>query len=221
MTDSGSLPDFTDKAVLVTGIDSPIGYAIAEALVRSGARVHCVSGHHDQCREKIKNLRRSGKASGHVADLRNGTAAIQLAHQINEELPQLHLVVSTDRIAENSAPTDLLRGIGQGGVEILGEMAFVHELLPTLRAAGTAAAPARVVLVGNLSQSTIHQKLGTQAKEVATHPSEQRVSLDFIDVSLVDVRAESVASFFVLSALNELLSTGSSVRQRDVEGPFH
>lgn len=221
MMDYGNLPDFTDKVVLVTDTDSLMGYAIAEALVNSGACVYGVSAHHDQCAEQVKNLRPLGKASVHVADLRNGMAALQLAHLINEELPQLHLLVSIARIAENSAATDLLRGISQGGTEILGEMAFVQELLPTLRAASIPAEPARVVLVGDFSQSPVQLKLGRQAKEIAARLAEQRVNLNLIDLSLVEGTTESAASFFVLSALTGLLSAGASGRKGDAEGLLH
>lgn len=221
MTDYKGRPSLTNKAALVTDIGSPMGYAVAEALVKAGARVHGVNANHDQCVDQINCLRQWGKASGHVADLRNAMSTLQLARLVNEELPQLHLVVSTVRIAEASDAADLIREVSQGNVEILGELAFIQELLPALRVASTVAVPARVVLVGDFSHSPTQLKPATRTKEIATRLAEHRVNLNLIDLGLVNGATESAAAFFVLSALMGLLSSDASAQKVEIEGFLH
>ncbi len=216
MNDHDDVLSVAGKVALVTDMESPLGYAIAEALVKAGAQVHGVNPDHDRCAEQVRTLRRWGKASGFVVDLRNGMSATQLAHLINEELPRLHLVVSTSRIAVNESTESLIPGMPSDRAELLGEMAFIQDLFGVLSAAGSAVDPARVVLVGQFSSAERGERLESLAREAAMRLGGQYVNLNLIDIRSSASASQAPVISSVLSALMGFLSSGAAQRRGEI-----
>lgn len=216
MNDHEDVLSVAGKVALVTDMASPMGYAIAEALVKAGAQVHGVNPDHDRCAEQVRTLRRWGKASGFVVDLRNGMSAAQLAHLINEELPRLHLVVSTSRIAVNESSENLIPGIASDRTELLGEMAFVQDLLGALSAAGSAVDPARVVLVGQFSSAERGERPEMRAGEAVMRLGRQNVNLNLIDIRPSANASMAPVISSVLSALMGFLSSSAAQRRGEI-----
>ena len=193
------------KVALVTDMASPLGQAIAEALVRAGAHVHGVNADHDQCVAQVNALRRWGGASGHAVDLRNGMAALRLARLLNEELPRLHLVVSTSRIAAAVPAATFIPETSSETAELLGELAFVQELLEVLKTGASAEDRARVVLVGQFSEAMNRQSLERQAKESAARLASHHVDLNLIDLRSPPTSAQTPSILLVVAALKGYL----------------
>ena len=63
--------DLSNKSALVTGGTKGIGRAIAEALVKAGARVAITARHEDEVAEAVSQLNTLGTATGHVCDVRD------------------------------------------------------------------------------------------------------------------------------------------------------
>jgi len=61
----------SNKTALVTGGTKGIGRAIAEALVKAGARVAITARHEDEVAEAVSQLNTLGTATGHVCDVRD------------------------------------------------------------------------------------------------------------------------------------------------------
>jgi NAD(P)-dependent dehydrogenase (short-subunit alcohol dehydrogenase family) len=65
--------DLSNKTALVTGGTKGIGRAIAESLIKAGARVVITARHEDEIAEAVSQLNTPGPgtATGHVCDVRN------------------------------------------------------------------------------------------------------------------------------------------------------
>ena len=85
---------FADQVVLVTGGGSGIGYAIAEAYLRCGARVIIASRNEERLQKAHAELAKLGTVYSKVLDIREPEKGDELADWIKEEFGHLDILVN-------------------------------------------------------------------------------------------------------------------------------
>jgi citronellol/citronellal dehydrogenase len=85
---------FKDKVVLVTGGGSGIGYAIAEQLLKLGARVFIASRKEERLSAAVEKLRAFGSCEYFVCDIRNTESIHLMAKGIHEKAGRLDMLVN-------------------------------------------------------------------------------------------------------------------------------
>ncbi len=85
---------FQNQIALVTGGGSGIGYAIAEQLLRYGAKVYIASRKEDRIQKAAEQLLASGSCEGVVCDIRNSEEVQRLSDAIREKDGRLDILVN-------------------------------------------------------------------------------------------------------------------------------
>lgn len=83
-----------DKVCVVTGGTSGIGAMIAEAYVKSGAKVYVASRKADACEETAKRLSEFGTCIGIPANLSSEQGCADLSNAIKENESKVHVLVN-------------------------------------------------------------------------------------------------------------------------------
>jgi len=84
---------FDNKVVLVTGSARGIGYACAEKLLESGAKVAVVDIIQESLDEAVKTLSQKGTAKGYILDLSKISEMNGVVAKIREELGEIDVLV--------------------------------------------------------------------------------------------------------------------------------
>lgn len=140
------------KVAVVTGGSRGIGRMIAEALVRSGARVIISSRKADACDAAAAELSELGHCTSVPADLSNAAGVRHLADAVGERERQLHLLFNNAG-ATWGAPLEEFPDEAWDKVlstNVKAPFALSAALLPLLRAAATNEDPARIINVGSV-----------------------------------------------------------------------
>lgn len=194
MTLNNELVDLSGKIALVTSMGTAWGFEIAKNLVMANATVHAVNPDPIACRAQVKQLQKLGRVRGHVVNLQNPLAPAHLAHLLCEELPQLHVVVSNERISRSETSTSMLTAEPFADHWLEGDLCLIHDLLECLSDASAVADPARVVVIGHMPglaiidlairKSTARQKAKplSPAQSIAQRFVRNQVNLNFIDL---------------------------------------
>jgi NAD(P)-dependent dehydrogenase (short-subunit alcohol dehydrogenase family) len=140
------------KVALVTGGTSGIGAMIARGYVESGARVYVASRKADACEQVAKELSAFGTCLPLPADLGAMDGVRQLARELAEREPKLHVLVNNAG-ANWAAPLGQYPESGWDKVMSLNLKAifFLTEaLIPALAAAASDEDPARVINIASI-----------------------------------------------------------------------
>lgn len=140
------------KVAVVTGGTRGIGLMIAQGYVEAGARVIVASRKAEACEEAAAELSKLGACIGIAADLSTEEGAAGLAQAIGERESAVHILVNNAG-ANWGAPLEEFPDSGWDRVfnlNLKGPFHLTVKLLPLLRAAATAADPARVINVGSI-----------------------------------------------------------------------
>jgi NAD(P)-dependent dehydrogenase (short-subunit alcohol dehydrogenase family) len=144
------------KTALVTGGASGIGRAIAESLVRAGARVLISSrkpGAAEQALHDLNTLAGSGSAEAITADVSTEAGVDALADEVRRRCQRLSVLVNN----AGTIRAEQLEQFPYGGwspvlaVNVAGLFTLTQRLLPVLRAAASHEDPARVINVGSVA----------------------------------------------------------------------
>ena len=146
--------DMTGKVVAITGANSGIGLATAEALARSGATIFACGRDADKLDRAAATLRTAangGRIETFVADLASVAHVRELAAAIARRTDRLDVLihnagVTTDRQIETEDGFELTFA-----VNVLAPFVLTTELLPLL----TASAPARVITVSSAMHASV------------------------------------------------------------------
>ena len=150
---SADLFDLTGRRALVTGGAQGLGRMIAEGLLQAGAAVVITSRHEDVVRQAADELSAFGHCVGIAADLSTPQAAVTLAHEVEAALGGCDILINNAgktwgaplaKFPDAAWPSVM-------AVNVQTPFTLVRELLPLLRAGGSADDPARVINVGSVA----------------------------------------------------------------------
>ncbi|MBU3749705.1 MAG: SDR family oxidoreductase [Mycobacterium sp.] len=171
------------KTALVTGGTRGIGMMIARGLLQAGASVVVSSRKADAVAEAVAALSESGEVRGVPADLSRREECQRLAAEVMAHSDTLDILVNNAG-ATWGEPLESFPAAAWDRVldlNVKSPFWMVQELLPALRAAGTADDPARVINIGSIdgihvspmstysysaSKAAIHQLTRVLAREL-------------------------------------------------------
>jgi len=140
------------KVALVTGGSRGIGLMIARGFVEGGAKVYISARKRDELETARAELSRAGEVVAVPADLSTEAGCNALAAEIARQEPALHVLVNNAG-ANWGAPLAEYPDDAWNKVLALNVKSVFHltrALLPQLKAAATAADPARVINIGSV-----------------------------------------------------------------------
>jgi NAD(P)-dependent dehydrogenase (short-subunit alcohol dehydrogenase family) len=140
------------KVALVTGGSRGIGYMIARGFVENGATVYISARKAEACDAAARELSAFGKCVSLPADVGSLAGVKGLASKLLSLEPKLDILVNNAG-ANWAEPIDVFGESGWDKVmntNLKSVFFLTRELLPGLRAAGTAEDPARVINIGSI-----------------------------------------------------------------------
>lgn len=152
-----NLFDLSGKVAVVTGGSRGIGRMIAFALASAGARVVIASRDADALAATAKDVSTVGECSAIPADLATTDGARAFADTVLDLEPEVDVLVNNAGAAWG-APIGEFPESGWDrvmNINLKGVFQTTQFLLPALRAAGTAAVPARIVNIGSSDGLTV------------------------------------------------------------------
>ncbi|GGM06210.1 MULTISPECIES: glucose 1-dehydrogenase [Micromonospora] len=140
------------KTVLVTGGSRGIGLMIAQGLVRAGATVLISSRKAEVCQRVAEELSREGNCVAIPADLSRDAGVTQLAAAVREHTDRLDVLVNNAGATWGAALEEYPESAFDKlwAVNVKAVFRLTTALLPVLRAAAAADAPARVINIGSV-----------------------------------------------------------------------
>ena len=144
--------DLSGKVAVVTGGSRGIGKMIAAGLVDRGVRVYISARKAEAAQETAQELSATGECIAVPADLSSAAGATALADAVKAREEKLHILVNNAGAAWG-APIDEYPESGFDKVldtNVKGPFFVTQQLLPLLRAAGSAEDPARVINIGSV-----------------------------------------------------------------------
>lgn len=140
------------KVALVTGGSRGIGYMIARGFVENGATTYITARKAEACDAAAKELSAFGKCVSVPCDVSDLAGVKKLAAAVLAKEPKLDILVNNAG-ANWAEPIDVFSEAGWDKVQntnLKSVFFLTRELLPGLRAAGTAEDPARVINIGSI-----------------------------------------------------------------------
>lgn len=144
--------DVAGKTVVVTGGTRGIGMMIARGFAEAGARVIISSRKADACAAAAAQLSAIGDVVAHPADLATEDGVADLAAYVARTFDRVDVLVNNAG-ATWGAPVDEFPASGFDkimNVNVKSVFLLTQKLLPQLRAAASADAPARVINIGSI-----------------------------------------------------------------------
>ncbi|GAA3523283.1 SDR family oxidoreductase [Aeromicrobium panaciterrae] len=147
-----ALFDLTGRTALVTGGGRGVGKMAARGLLEAGATVYIASRKADECERTAEELSPLGTIVALQANLSTYEGCQQLAADVRERVSSLDILVNNAG-ATWGAPIEEFPSAAWDRVldlNVKSPFFLVQELLPQLRAAGSAEHPARVINIGSI-----------------------------------------------------------------------
>jgi NAD(P)-dependent dehydrogenase (short-subunit alcohol dehydrogenase family) len=141
------------KTALVTGGAHGLGRMIAEGLLRAGATVAITSRDPDRCATAAAEMASLGRCIPLPVDLSTADAAVEVAQQFRDGVGKCDILINNAGKTWG-APIEKFPDKAWAGVMAVNVQApftLIRELLPELRAAGTADDPARIINIGSVA----------------------------------------------------------------------
>ncbi len=172
------------KVALVTGGGSGIGWMIAEAYARAGARVYIASRKKEELEARIGELAGAGDCSAIVADLSTEAGCNALGDEIESREEKLDILVNNAG-ANWGAPYEEFPESAWDRVldlNVKGVFQLTRRLTPMLEKAASPEDPARVINIGSIdgimapaletysysaSKAAVHHMTAVLAKKLA------------------------------------------------------
>jgi NAD(P)-dependent dehydrogenase (short-subunit alcohol dehydrogenase family) len=144
--------DLTGRTALVTGGGRGVGRMAAEGLLGAGATVYIASRKLDECAQTADELSHLGTIVPLQADLSTEEGCRRLATQIRESTSTLDILVNNAGATWGATIEEFPASAWDRVLDLNLKSPFflIQELLPQLRAAGTADRPARVINIGSI-----------------------------------------------------------------------
>lgn len=151
-----NLFDVSGKVAVVTGGSRGIGAMIARGFVENGVKTYITARKADELKATAEELSTLGQCIALPSNLGTLEGVAAFASAIGERESQLHILVNNAG-ATWGAPIDEFPESGWDKVMDLNVKSLfflTRELLPVLRAAGSAEDPARVINIGSVNGLT-------------------------------------------------------------------
>jgi NAD(P)-dependent dehydrogenase (short-subunit alcohol dehydrogenase family) len=142
----------TGKVALVTGGSRGIGLMIAQAYVANGVKVYISSRKTAVCDQAAAELSQYGQCISLPADLATSEGREKLVSEIKARETQLDILVNNAGAAWG-APFESFPESGYDktmDINVKAPFLLTRDLLPLLKASGTAENPARVINIGSI-----------------------------------------------------------------------
>ena len=172
--DIGGLFALTGKIALVTGGARGLGRMIAEGLLRAGAKVYITSRKEEDVRSAAAELSALGPCHALPGDAGSPEGIVELGKLFREQgETALHILVNnagrTWGAPFESFPDKAWAGVM--AVNVQAPFRLIQELLPELKAAGSAGDPSRVINIGSLAGTVVTdlQAYSYSASKAAIH----------------------------------------------------
>lgn len=161
------------KSVLVTGGSRGIGRAIAEAFVKSGARVYICSRDEDACNKTAAELSQFGTCVALPCNIASSEDRQRLVERLKTHESSLDVLINNAG-ALWAAPLAEYPESGWDKVfelNVKGCFFLIKELVPMLAAAASADAPSRIINVGSIDAFHIphHETYAYTSSKAALH----------------------------------------------------
>lgn len=143
------------KVALITGGAQGLGYMIAEAMVKAGAKVYITSRKPDVCSASAEALSQFGECVALPAGLDSPEAIVDLADRFKANEEQLDILINNAGRTWG-APLETFPDKAWApimAVNVQGPFTLIRELLPQLKksGAGDKTNPARIINIGSLA----------------------------------------------------------------------
>ena len=184
--------DFGGQVAVVTGGGSGIGYACAQALVQSGARVALIGRNAAKLENAVENLKADGEAYPYVLDIADVDAIPGVIARIREELGEIRVLVQSagvmtggDGLELTAAEWDSVLNInargtyfvmqqvvkqsmqnGGGAIVNIASMAGIRGMVPPMCSASYSASKGAVVAI-TLQAASEWGPLGVRVNAIA------------------------------------------------------
>jgi NAD(P)-dependent dehydrogenase (short-subunit alcohol dehydrogenase family) len=172
------------KVALVTGGGSGIGWMIAEAYARAGARVYIASRKQKELDARIAELADAGDCRAIVADLSSEAGCQGLGDEIEQREGRLDVLVNNAGANWGAAYEEYPESAWDRvlNLNVKGVFQLTRRLTPQLAAAATPEDPARVINIGSIdgilvptletyaysaSKAAVHHLTAVLAKKLA------------------------------------------------------
>lgn len=171
--DIAGLFDVRGKVVLVTGGSRGIGRAIAEGLVRAGAKVYIGGRNVQRCTEAAAELSAFGTCLPLPGELNDAATAQALAESFSSQESRLDVLINNAGSIW-AAPIDEYPEAGWDKVydiNVKSVFFLIQSLLPLLRAAASVEEPARIINVGSIQGFALspHETYAYSSSKAAVH----------------------------------------------------
>ena len=177
-----NLFDITGKVAVVTGGSRGIGAMIARGFVENGVKTYITARKEDELEATARELSTVGECIPLVSNLGSLEGVTAFAAAIREREDQLHILVNNAGATWGAAIDEFPEGGWDKVMDLNVKALFflTRELLPALRAAGTADDPARVINIGSVNGFT-HSHMNNysySASKAAVHHLTRHLGAD-------------------------------------------
>jgi len=140
------------KVALVTGGTSGIGLMIARGLVRRGVRTYITGRDETRTRRVAAEISAQGECIGLAADLAEAEGPRKLGASIAARESRLHLLINNAGANDKGSIESLSIADWDTvmNVNLRAGFFLIQQVLPLLRAAGSAQDPARIIGIGSV-----------------------------------------------------------------------
>lgn len=171
--DPMGLFDVRERVVLITGGSRGIGRAMAEGLVRAGARVYIGGRNVERCEQAAAELSEFGTCLALPGELDSAESARSLAATLAKRESRLDVLINNAGTLW-AAPIDEYPESGWDKVfdtNVKSPFFLIQALLPLLRQAASPESPARIINIGSIQGFALspHETYAYSASKAAVH----------------------------------------------------
>jgi NAD(P)-dependent dehydrogenase (short-subunit alcohol dehydrogenase family) len=218
---ASSLFDIAGKTALVTGGSRGIGLMIAEGFVDAGVKVYISSRKADVVEEVAAELSKKGTCIGIPADLSTEAECRRLADEVASREDALDILVNNAGATWGAPLEDFDDAAFERvlALNVKGVFHLTKFLVPLLRKAGSAEAPARVINIGSIDglQVPTLETYSYSASKAAVHQLTRHLAKRLAPVITVNAIApgpfESKMMAATLEAFGEQIAASAPLRR--------
>lgn len=170
------------KVAVVTGGSGGIGGMIAEGFVKNGVKTYITARNEERIQETVKAFSQYGECIGIASNLSTTEGVQAFANEMKEREPKLDILVNNAGATWGADIDDFPESGWDKVMDLNVKSIFflTQQLLPELRAAGTAEDPARVINIGSINGVT-HSHMNNysySASKAAVHQMTRHLGAD-------------------------------------------